>query len=204
MTEYNNFLKQKIAKCIVPKSKVLDLGCGNGNLLNFLIEKKQINGYGIDLDFNNIVNCIKEKIPAFQGNIEDCLTAFGDNSYDTVILSQTLQETKNPVKVLQELLRIGKKGIVTFPNFGYWQTRLQLLAGSPPVTKTLPYEWYNTPNIRIITIKAFRKLCKEQNISIIKEIPIFNHSILTTIIPKNLSNLVCKRGIFIIQKNITN
>jgi methionine biosynthesis protein MetW len=192
-----HIIQEKITLHIKPNSKVLDLGCGNGELLMLLKKEKNITGYGIDLNEENIIKCIKHNIPVFQGNIEEILAEFQSNSYDYVILGETLQETKHTLKVLQESLRIGKKIIVSFPNFGYWKIRLQLLKGQTPETSLLPYKWYETPNIRVLTINDFKQLCKNNHISIIKEINI-TPSLMAS--KKKCSNIFSKQGIFILKK----
>ena len=132
---------QKIINSISENARVLDLGCGDGKLLAQLTETKSINGYGIDIEFENILECINRNISVYQGDIEEGLKEFPDQSFDYVILSQTLQEIQNPITVLKEMIRVGKKGIVTFPNFAFWKARLQFLRGIPPKTPSLPYDW---------------------------------------------------------------
>lgn len=193
-------LFDRLTKEIPKNAKVLDLGCGDGAFLKQLIHQKNIKGYGVEIDFDNILTCIKNNIPVFQGDIEEGLPEFQDNAFDVVILSQTLQEIHNPNHVLKEITRIGKKCIITFPNFGHWKIRTQTLKGSAPKTKELPFTWYNTPNIRVLSIKDFKAFCKSNHYKILKEITLFN-TLITY--PKILTNLLNKKGVFVITKNPT-
>ena len=192
-------MRNRIVSFVSPHSKILDLGCGNGELLGYLKEHKHVKGYGIDYKFEHILECTKRGISSFQGNIDEGLKEFSDQSYDYVILSLTLQQVQKPLYVLRELIRVGKKVVVTFPNFGYWRIRFQALLGHAPQTKILPYEWYDTPNIRIITISDFKLLCKEEKIRIIKEVPRYPFSIFN-ITGTGLSNLFSLKGIFVLEK----
>lgn len=186
-------MHQKIIKLIPKNARVLDLGCGNGDLLFSLIKEKNITGYGIDIEFKNVKTCIEKGLPIYQGNINEGLAGFSDQSFDYVILSQTLQETINPLFVINEILRIGKKGIVTFPNFAYWKPRLMTLCGQTPVTSALPFSWYNTPNIRVLTIKDFCLLCQKENIAIKAQLS-------DSFLPSFFHNLFGRQGLFVIQK----
>ena len=190
---------KKIINYIQPDQKVLDLGCGKGELLDQLTKTKDVKSYGIEINFDNILECSKRGINVFQGNINEGLKEFSDNSFDVVILSQTLQEVQDPLFVLNEMLRVGKVAIVTFPNFGYWKIRQQLLQGSAPVTKLLPYEWYNTPNIRLITLKDFRVFCKKHKLNIIDDIPLYQTRLLNYLPLHKFSNLLSKEGLFILK-----
>ncbi|MBT8331495.1 MAG: methionine biosynthesis protein MetW, partial [Deltaproteobacteria bacterium] len=144
---------QIIASWIDPGSRVLDLGCGSGELLRFLINNKQVRGSGIELEEDKVAACIEKGLTVLQGDINAEVLDYPDLAFDYVILSQTLQQVYAPDKLIRAIMRIGKKGIVSFPNFSHWACRLQLLyTGFAPVTKQLPYQWYNTPNIRVITI----------------------------------------------------
>ena len=193
---------QIIASWIEPGSKVLDLGCGEGELLYFLKEDKQIKGTGIERVESKVARCIEKSLPVIQGDINEEIMDYQDNTFDYVILSQTLQQVYEPSKLIQALLRIGKRGIVSFPNFSHWKVRLQLLVtGYAPITKQLPYEWFDTPNIRVITIKDFRKYSKEIGFKIIKEVAINTQSHdrsggIITFIP----TLLATYGIFLIGK----
>jgi methionine biosynthesis protein MetW len=164
---------QIIASWIESGSKALDLGCGEGELLYFLKKDKQIEGTGIERVESKVARCIEKGLPVIQGDINEEIMDYQDNTFDYVILSQTLQQVCEPSKLIQGLLRIGKRGIVSFPNFSHWRVRLQLLVtGYAPITKQLPYEWFDTPNIRVITIRDFRKYSKEVGFKIIKEVAI--------------------------------
>lgn len=187
---------------IVPSgAKVLDLGCGNGDLLGMLRTQKQVQGYGIEIDFDRILSCTKRNIPVFHGDIDEGLPEFTSHSYDYVILSSTLQQVRRPVFVLNEMLRVGKRVIVTFPNFGYWRIRLQLLIkGVSPKTTAIPYDWFDTPNIRVITINSFRDLCRKEHIRIAAESPLFHSSALRCIFPRIRSNLFSQQGLFVLEK----
>ena len=179
-------------------SRVLDLGCGNGDLLAHLQTHKQITGYGIDIEFENIKTCIQRGLAAYQGDIDEGLQEFGDQRFDYVLLSQTLQQVKRPTKVLHEMLRVGRYGMVTFPNFGYWRNRWQLLQGITPVTHALPYRWDNTPNIRVITLLDFQAMCQREG---------FNMTMLqadgTTRSMGWLDNMRCEYGICCLSKGIS-
>ncbi len=170
---YNSKIRfdlQLIASWIEPGSKVLDLGCGEGDLLHFLKEHKQVKGTGIELIEAKAAQCIERGLSALQGDINEEVRDYPDNTFDYVILSLTLQQVYEPAGLIRSLLRIGRKGIVSFPNFSHWGVRLQLfLSGYAPVTKELPYEWYDTPNIRVITLKDFRKFAKEVGFNILRE-----------------------------------
>lgn len=164
---------QIIASWIEPGSKVLDLGCGEGDLLYFLRGNKEVDGTGVEQAEAKVVQCIEKGLSVLQGDMNEEVMDYPDNTFDYVILSQTLQQVYKPAELIQSLLRIGKKGIVSFPNFSHWRIRLQLLAtGLAPITKQLPYEWYNTPNIRVITIKDFRRFSKEVGFDILREVAI--------------------------------
>lgn len=168
---------QIIASWIEPGSKVLDLGCGEGELLGFLKKEKRIMGTGIESSEAKVTRCIENGVQVLQGDITEEIHDYPDNSFDYVILSQTLQQVLKPDTLIKELLRVGNRIIVSFPNFSYWSIRLQILFfGYAPKNRQLPYEWYNTPNIRIITIKDFRLFIKKINCKVIKEVNINTHS----------------------------
>jgi len=149
-----------IANWVNSNSKVLDLGCGDGELLNYLKKERNITGYGIEKDPDNWLKSLKKGINVLQVDIEAGLPEFEDDSFDVVILSKTIQSMHNTEEILGEMLRVGKQVIVTFPNFGYWKDRIQSVQGVMPKSKELPYSWFNTPNVHLCTIKDFDDLCK--------------------------------------------
>lgn len=155
-----------IADWVKLGSKVLDLGCGDGALLYFLRGALEVRGYGVEKDDANLLACMDNGINVIQMDLEAGLSGFEAKSFDVVILSQTLQAVQNTEGIVQEMLRVGREAIVTFPNFGYWQHRLQLMAGRMPVSENLPYQWYDTPNVHLCTINDFEQFCATHNISI--------------------------------------
>lgn len=155
--------------------RVLDLGCGDGALLAHLKTVKGISGYGMEIDTQNILKCVEKCVEVIHQDLNEGLAYIDDQSFDTVIMTQSLQQTKEPDKILQEMVRIGKRAIVTFPNFGHWTTRIYLgLRGKMPMSDVMPFRWYNTPNIHFCTFKDFEILCKEQNIRILKRTVVDN------------------------------
>ena len=190
-----------IANLLPVRSRVLDVGCGDGTLIEALIKKKNIDTRGIELEENKVKQCISKGLAVIQGNAETELGQFPDKAFDFVVLSQTLQAFYQPENVLSELLRIGKKVIISIPNFGYWQVRTRLLFfGKMPVTKSLPDSWYNTPNLHMCSIKDFYQFCDKKKIKINKIIGINNEKI-SSINRVNLEmkNLLSEVGIFLIS-----
>lgn len=157
---------QTIASWVKPGSKVLDLGCGDGSLLKFLQDTRQARGYGVELTDANILAGVKKGINIIQNDLESGLSVFESGSFDHVILSQTLQAMRHTEAILREMLRVGREGIVTFPNFGYWKNRLQVLRGNMPVSDDIPYQWYDTPNVHLCTMHDFEALCVKLDIHI--------------------------------------
>jgi methionine biosynthesis protein MetW len=157
-----------IANWIRRDAKVLDLGCGDGSLLRHLRQARGVTGYGLEIDDANVLTCVKGGVNVLQSDLESGLSGFEDGSFDYVILSQTLQAIRQTERIVREMLRVGREGIVTFPNFGYWRPRLQVLFGNMPVSKTLPYEWYDTPNIHLFTIDDFENFCARHGIRILE------------------------------------
>lgn len=157
-----------IANWIRRDTKVLDLGCGDGSLLRHLREARGVTGYGLEIDDANVLTCVKGDVNVLQSDLESGLSGFEDGSFDYVILSQTLQAIRHTEHIVREMLRVGREGIVTFPNFGYWRPRLQVLFGNMPVSRTLPYEWYDTPNIHLFTIDDFENFCARHGIRILE------------------------------------
>ena len=157
-----------ISQWIRPGSRVLDLGCGDGTLLAYLRDNRQASGYGLEIDEANIVSCIRNGVNVIHADLEAGLSDFQDDAFDYVIMTETLQAVQHTERLLDEMLRVGHEGIVTFPNFAYWRCRLQLtLGGRMPVVKTLPYAWYNTPNIHLFTIQDFEDLCQRKQIKVL-------------------------------------
>ncbi|MHB1528477.1 MAG: methionine biosynthesis protein MetW [Acidiferrobacteraceae bacterium] len=158
-----------IAEWIRPGSRVLDLGCGDGTLLAYLAHEKNVTGYGLEIDERYIAPAVRAGVNIIQTDLDAGLSGFDASSFDYVVLSLTLQSVKYPDRLLQEMLRVGREGLVTFPNFGHWQTRLQLtLFGKMPVSRALPNEWYNTPNIHLCTLNDFEALCRRLGIEVLE------------------------------------
>jgi methionine biosynthesis protein MetW len=160
---------QLISRWIPEGARVLDLGCGDGVLLAGLAATRNTQGYGIEIDDANVLASVKNGVNVVQADIESGLASFDDNSLDFVILSQTLQAMRNAEVVLNQMLRVGREGIVSFPNFGFWRHRLDILQGHMPVSPTLPYSWYDTPNIHLCTLKDFQDLCRKIGADILEE-----------------------------------
>jgi methionine biosynthesis protein MetW len=160
---------QIIANWIRPGSRVLDLGCGEGELLDYLRREKQVQGYGIEVDDERLAAAIRRGLPVLQQDLDQGLRQFADNSVDTVVLSLTLQAVHYPRELLLEMLRVGREGIVTFPNMGHWRARWQLgITGRMPMTDVLPHSWYDTPNIHLCTIDDFDALCHDNQIAVLE------------------------------------
>ena len=192
---------EAISKIIKNNKRVLDVGCGDGTLMEYLKEKQKNDVRGLEPQKNLVQKCIAKGLPVIEGDAEKELVQFPKKSFDYVVLSQTLQAFFNPEEVLEQLLRIGKKTIVTIPNFGYWKVRLHLLfKGTMPITKHLPNEWYNTPNLHMCTIKDFVNFCKNKNIKIDKSMCVTDEKI-SEITNKNMSykNIFSQLGIFLIE-----
>ena len=190
-----------IASLLPDNIRVLDVGCGDGSLMDLLIKEKNIKVRGLEINKENVKKCISKGLSIIEGNAETELHQFPDQSFDFAVLSQTLQAFYSPENVLKDLLRIGKSVIVSIPNFGYWKVRTSLLVfGSMPVTKTLPDTWYNTPNVHLCTIKDLFKFCLEKNINMDKVVGINKNK--TSEIRKSnleLKNLFSELGIFLLS-----
>jgi methionine biosynthesis protein MetW len=185
-----------IYRIIKPKSRVLDLGCGDGELLSFLVKEKKVKAQGIELNEAAIYNCVEKGLSVFHGNIETGLSGYPDNAFDYVILNQSMQEVKDVERVVDEALRIGKKVIVGFPNFAQIKARLRLfLKGKVPITSSLPYRWYNTPNLHFLSIIDFKDFCREKNIKILKKFYLSKNKLI-----KILPNLLSLNAIFLVKK----
>ncbi len=157
-----------IASWIRSSARVLDLGCGNGELLKYLTEKRDATGYGVEISDENLLASVRRGANVIQMDLESGLSVFESHSFDYVILSQTLQAVHRTELIVREMLRVGKQGIVTFPNFGYWQHRLDILRGRMPVSEELPYQWYDTPNIHLCTLKDFETFCARLGVRILE------------------------------------
>ncbi|MDD5129895.1 MAG: methionine biosynthesis protein MetW [Candidatus Omnitrophica bacterium] len=185
-----------ILDLVNPQSTVLDLGCGNGDLLYLLIKEKKARGQGIEIDDQAIYKCVAKGLNVFHGDVDSGLAEFNDKSFDYVILNQSMQQILHVDKVLSDALRVGKKVIVGFPNFAYYKSRLQIFfRGKSPVTESLPYQWYETPNLHFLSILDFKKYCRTKNITIERQVCIGEkHQI------PFLRNLFAQVGIFLISK----
>ncbi len=148
----------RIAQWVQPNSRVLDLGCGDGALLVHLQQSKNVQGVGVEISDDRVLSCVQRGVHVIQQNLEDGLAMFDDQQFDTVVLSQTLQSMHNTEHILREMARVAREGIVSFPNFGYWPHGWSILRGRMPVTGQMPYDWYNTPNIHLCTLKDFERL----------------------------------------------
>ena len=191
-----------ISKLIDEKSRVLDVGCGDGILMEYLSKNKIVDVRGLEISKEKVKKCLSNGLAVVEGNAEYDLKQFPDLSFDYVILSQTLQAFMSPEKVIKDLLRVGKKVIVTIPNFGHWKIRVDLLfKGEMPITKNLPYEWYNTPNLHMCTIQDFYNFCNNKEINIFKTISL-NGQKTSKITSSNLKfkNLISELGIFLLEK----
>jgi len=188
-----------IEKYIEPGSRVLDLGCGSGELLEVLIREKNVDGIGIDVDPDSAQECVRRGVPHYHGDMMEGMAMFSDNSFDVVVLSQTLQQTMDPAAVLREMLRVGEKAVISFPNYAYWKVRLKLLlTGKKPVTSLLSHKWHSTPNIHMITIKDFLRFCREWNFQVSDAIYL---TAAYTRLPASLANLMAAMAIFVLRND---
>ena len=191
-----------ISELIDEKSRVLDVGCGDGILMEYLLKNKVVDVRGLEISKEKVKKCLSNGLAVVEGDAEYDLKQFPDLSFDYVILSQTLQAFMSPENVIEDLLRVGKKVIVTIPNFGHWKIRVDLLfKGEMPITKNLPYEWYNTPNLHMCTIQDFYNFCNNKGINIFKTISL-NGQKTSKITSSNLKfkNLISELGIFLLEK----
>jgi methionine biosynthesis protein MetW len=182
-------------------SNVLDIGCGDGSLLYMLKQSKNINAFGLEIDEEKIADCVSKGLSVIQYDFNQGLPDYQNKTFDFVILSQTLQQVARPDYAIQEVIRVGKRAIVSVPNFGYWKCRIDLFfRGKTPVTKSLPYKWYNTPNLRMLTLKDFYEFCEEMNIKIIKTISFVSKKNGQARIINNFSNFRADYSVFIIEE----
>lgn len=173
MSQANGLGRQRpdfaaIAGWIANGSSVLDLGCADGTLLRYLKQTRNITGYGVEIDDDSVLACVKNGVNVVQSDLERGLSGFENDSFDYVVLSQTLQAMKNSEVIMREMLRVGREGIVTFPNFGYWKNRVEVLKGRMPVSDNLPFEWFDTPNVHLCAIADFERFCEERDIRIVE------------------------------------
>jgi len=182
-----------ISGWIAPGARVLDLGCGDGRLLRHLWERRQAPGYGVEIDDAHVLECLKNDVNVLQMDLEDGLATFADQSFDCVVLSETLQAIHRQEPLLEDMLRVGREAIVSFPNFGYWRARIQIaLAGHMPVSKELPYQWYDTPNVHHCTITDFEDLCRRLEIRI-RERLVLHEGRPVSVMPNLLGSLAVYR-----------
>lgn len=181
-----------IAGWVRPGSRVLDLGCGDGTLLRYLWRERNASGNGVEIDEAGVLACIRNGVNVIQSDLESGLSDFEDRAFDYVILSQTLQAVRHSERIVAEMLRVGREGIVTFPNFGYWKNRLQVARGRMPVSDNLPFQWYDTPNIHLCTITDFEDFCAVHGVRILERTVITNGSTVS-ILPNLLGALAVYR-----------
>lgn len=186
-----------IAAWIPQGASVLDLGCGNGSLLRFLQETRGVRGYGVEIRDVDIVSCIANGVNVIQNDLDAGLSDFEDNRFDFVILSQTLQATRHTEALMQEMLRVGRQGIVSFPNFAYWKNRLNVLLGNMPVSSELPYQWFDTPNVHLCTLNDFESFCQDHHIAVLEK------RVMTGTEPVNfLPNLLGSTAVYRFQRAV--
>jgi methionine biosynthesis protein MetW len=183
---------EAIAAWVRPNATVLDLGCGDGLLLKYLTQTRNVRGYGIDIADENVLACVRNGVNVIQSDLEAGLAGFDAGSFDYVILSQTLQAVRHTEQIVLELLRVGREGIVSFPNFGRWDQRLQVLRGRMPVSDALPYEWYNTPNVHLFTIHDFESFCAGHRIRVLERV-VMDGLRRVTVLPNLLGGLAVFR-----------
>lgn len=192
---------QLIADMIDAKSRVLDIGCGDGALLEYLVHFKQVDGRGMELSQEGVNAAVGNGLSVIQGDADTDLRAYPNGAFDYVILSQTLQATRDPKGVLQQMLRVGRRAVVSFPNFGYWRVRLGLFFnGRMPTTQTLPYSWYDTPNIHLCSIDDFRALCRTMGVRIERAI-VLNSTSRRINLPPLLANLIGEQAVFMLRRD---
>lgn len=190
-----------IVDLVEENSKILDLGCGSGALFKMLADEKKVKGVGVEIDENCVIEALEKGLSVIQGDLDEGLKQFPDKSFDYAILNQTLQSTNNPEFVIEEMLRVAKQSIVSFPNFAYWKVRFYLFfKGKMPKSKQLPYEWYNTPNIHLLTVNDFFEFCKKRDIKIEKSIYLTRRKKRSGFLIKTITNFFSEEVIFIIKK----
>lgn len=195
-------LNYEVVTDIIPKNaRVLDLGCGDGTLFSKLIKEKNVTGVGVEINKDEVIKALDKGVAVIQGDIDKGLKQFPDKSFDYAILNQTLQSTEKPDLVMDEMLRTAKKAIVSFPNFAYWKVRFYLFfKGKMPKSKSLPYEWYNTPNIHLMTVNDFFEFCKKRNIKILKSVYLTRNKARSGILVRTITNFFSEEVIFVVSK----
>jgi methionine biosynthesis protein MetW len=181
-----------IARWIPQNARVLDLGCGDGSLLQFLTQTRGVHGYGVEISPENIVACVRNGVNVIQDDLETGLAEIETDSFDFVILSQTLQAMRHTEAIVDEMLRVGRQAIVTFPNFGYWRNRMAVARGNMPVSANLPYEWYDTPNVHLCTIDDFERFCAKRKVRICERV-VLNDGSEVAMLPNLLGQLAVYR-----------
>ena len=190
-----------IVKLVKENSKILDLGCGSGALFKMLVDEKKVKGTGVEIDEKCVIEALEKGLSVIQGDLDEGLKQFPDKSFDYAILNQTLQSTNNPELVINEMLRVAKRSIVSFPNFAYWKVRFYLFfKGKMPKSRALPYEWYNTPNIHLLTVNDFFEFCKKRNIKIEESIYLTRKNARTGILIRSITHFFSGEVIFVISK----
>jgi methionine biosynthesis protein MetW len=181
-----------IADRVKPGARVLDLGCGDGSLLRYLTEERGVAGYGVEIDDRNVLACVQNGVNVIQRDLEAGLSVFESESFDFVILSQTLQAMRHTETIVREMLRVGREGIATFPNFGYWRHRLQVMMGRMPVSPDLPYQWFDTPNVHLCTIDDFEMFCHQHGVHILERV-VLNQGKPVGVLPNLMGSLAVFR-----------
>jgi methionine biosynthesis protein MetW len=191
-----------VASMIAPGARVLDIGCGEGELLSYLVHNKSVDGRGMELSQSGVNSCVRHGLSVIQGDADNDLKDYPSNSFDYAVLSQTLQATRNPRRVLEHLVRIGRHAIVSFPNFAYWRIRMHLLThGRMPTTHLLPNPWYETPNIHLCSILDFVRLCEDEGIVIERSVTLDHAGRPFSLNPRGrLANLLAEQGLFRLSK----
>ncbi|HEX5127541.1 MAG TPA: methionine biosynthesis protein MetW [Rhodocyclaceae bacterium] len=192
LTDNIRFDFDVIARWIAPGERVLDLGCGDGDLLMYLAEAREAKGYGIEHNIDHVVACIKNNVNVLKIDLEQGLAGFEDGQFDHVIMSLSLQAVQNTEGILTEMLRVGREAVVSFPNFGYWRHRVSINEGHMPVSDSLPHQWYNTPNVRFFTMADFEQLCEKRGI-VVNERVAFDDDREITIDPNNYASVAIYR-----------